>query len=193
AFGPVPPALSPLARRGAEAVRRGRLVHALLQHLPALPAGARAAASRSWLARPGHGLAAPEAEALAAEVMAILEHPDMAPLFGPDSRAEVPLSGVVDGLVVGGLVDRLAVLPGEVLVVDYKTNRRPPADPARAPVAYLRQMAAYAGVLRQAFPGRAVRAFLVWTEQGAVMELPGALLSAHAPRAQVRDDAALPA
>ena len=96
----------------------------------------------------------------------------------------MPLSGVVGGVVIGGLVDRLAVRAEEVLVADFKTNRRPPADPARAPVAYLRQMAAYRSVLRQAFPGRTVRGVLVWTEQAQVMELPAALLDAHAPAAE---------
>ena len=136
AFGPVPSALSPLAARGAGALRRGRLVHALLQHLPALPAASRAAAARAWLARPGHGLTEGAAEDLAAQVLAVLDHPGLAPLFGPDSRAEVPLSGVIAGMVVGGLVDRLVVRAEEVLVADYKTNRRPPADPAGTPVAY---------------------------------------------------------
>ena len=46
-----------------------------------------------WLDRPGHGLPAGEAATLAAEVLAILAHPDLAPLFGPGSRAEVPLTG----------------------------------------------------------------------------------------------------
>ncbi len=116
-------------------------------------------------------------------MLAILRHPTLQPLFGPDSRAEVPLSGVIGGMVIGGLVDRLAVLANEVLVADYKTNRRPPADAARTPVAYLRQMAAYRAVLREALPGRPVRGFMVWTESGEVMELPAALLDAHAPGA----------
>ncbi|MDE2007978.1 MAG: PD-(D/E)XK nuclease family protein, partial [Rhodospirillales bacterium] len=94
---------------------------------------------------------------------------------------EVPLTGTIGNAVIGGLVDRLAVTPERILIADYKTNRRPPADPARAPVAYLRQMAAYRAVLRGALPGRRCEAFLVWTETGAVMALPEALLDAHAP------------
>ncbi len=182
-FGPVPPALSPLAARGAGALRRGRLLHALLQHLPNLPAAQRAAAARAWLARVGTGLSETAAAELADKVLAILRHPTLQPLFGPDSRAEVPLSGVIGGMVIGGLVDRLAVLANEVLVADYKTNRQPPADAARTPVAYLRQMAAYRAVLRAALPGRPVRGFMVWTESGEVMELPAALLDAHVPGA----------
>lgn len=76
---------------------RGRLIHALLQHLPDMPRERRAAAAHAWLDRPGHGLAAGEAERLTAETLAILDHPELAPLFGPDSRAEVPLTGLIGG------------------------------------------------------------------------------------------------
>ena len=133
------------------------------------------------MARPGQGLDAAGAEGLAGEVLAILDHPDLAPLFGPGGRAEVPLTGVVDGRVVGGLVDRLAVLPDAVLVADYKTNRVAPASAEAVPVTYLRQMAAYRAVLRAIFPGKAVRCALVWTTGPRVMALPDSLLDRHVP------------
>ncbi len=184
-LGTVPAAASPLARRDAtgERFRRGQLAHALLQHLPSLPPGERAHAAHRYLRRSGLGLAAPEADALAAEVLAVLEHPDLAPLFGATGRAEVPLTGVVAGSVIGGLVDRLAVLPDRVLIADYKTNREPPARAEDVPVLYLRQMAAYRAVLRALYPDRPVICALVWTTGAAVMPLPGPLLDRHAPGA----------
>ncbi len=180
ALGPVPPARSPLlARRAPGALRRGRLVHVLLQHLPDLPEAARPAAARAWLRRPGHGFTAGEAERLAAQVVALLDAPGLAPLFGPASRAEVPLSGAIEGQVVGGVVDRLAVLADAVLVADYKSNRNPPAEPAATPVMYLRQMAAYRAVLRAIFPDRPIRCLLVWTETASPVWLSDGLLDAH--------------
>jgi ATP-dependent helicase/nuclease subunit A len=182
-LGAVPQAASPLAGRDAtgERFRRGQLVHALLQHLPALPAEQRRGAALRFLDRPGHGLAPTAIAQLADEVLAVLDHPLLAPLFGPHGRAEVPLAGVVAGSVVGGLVDRLAVLPDRVLLADYKTNRAAPARPDDVPVLYLRQMAAYRAVLRGALPGRPVLCALVWTTGARVMELPDALLDGHAP------------
>ena len=115
-------------------------------------------------------------------MLAILDHPELAPLFGPDSRAEVPLTGLVGGAVVGGLVDRLAVLADRVLVADYKTNRRPPTRVEDTPVLYLRQMAAYRAVLRDIFPGRAVGCALVWTQTSQVVMLPDELLDPAEPR-----------
>ena len=182
-LGQVPQAESPLAGRDAGGQRfvRGQLVHSLLQHLPALPAARRHAAAVAFLARPGSAIPSEAASALAAEVMAVLDHPALAPLFGPEGRAEVPLTGVVGGLVVGGLVDRLAVLADRVVIADYKTNRAPPADVAATPALYLRQMAAYRAVLREIFPGRPVACALVWTAGATVMPLPDALLDRHAP------------
>ena len=184
-LGDVPQAASPLSGRDPSGARfrRGQLVHLLLQHLPELPADIRFDAACDFAAKPGQGIDDPEA--LACEVLAVLDHPDLAPLFGPGSRAEVPLTGVVAGQIVGGLIDRLVVLPDRVLLADYKTNRRPPAEVEDTPVLYLRQMAAYRAVLKAIFPDRPVRCMLVWTVGGRVMSLPDALLDRHAPTAMI--------
>jgi ATP-dependent helicase/nuclease subunit A len=159
-----------------------------LQHLPVIPPTNRPAAALAWLDRPGNGLAPGAAADIAAEVLAILDHPDLAPVFGPGSRAEVPLTGLVAGpagsqSVVGGLVDRLAVLDGKVLLADYKTNRDPPKTVEDTPVLYLRQLAAYRAVLREVFPSKTVRCALVWTRTAEVVMLPDALLDAYQPSA----------
>jgi ATP-dependent helicase/nuclease subunit A len=162
--------------------RRGRLLHALLQHLPDRPAPEREAAARAFLARPGHGLdAAEQAEGLA-EALALLATPELQAAFGPNSLAEAPIAGQVGGALIAGQVDRLLVRPDRVLVLDYKTNRPPPTSVDQVAPLYLRQMAAYRAVLRQAFPGRAVDCALVWTYGATVMPLPHGLLDAHAPQ-----------
>jgi ATP-dependent helicase/nuclease subunit A len=182
-LGPVPAAASPFAERdfGGNRFRRGQLIHSLLQHLPGLQEGSRRSAAVRFLDKPGHGLPAGEAERIADEVLAIMAHPDLGPLFGPDSRAEVPLAGVVADKVIGGLVDRLVVLPDRVLVADFKTNRKPPARVEDTPVLYLRQMASYRAVLRAIFPGRAVRCALIWTREARVAMLPDESLDSHEP------------
>jgi ATP-dependent helicase/nuclease subunit A len=183
ALGAVPPSASPLSERDATGRRflRGKLIHSLLQHLPSLPAAEWRAAALAWLDRPGHGLPRGAAAAIAGETLAILSHPALAPLFGPGSRAEVPLTGEVGGLVVGGLVDRLAVLDDRVLVADFKTNREPPADVAQTPLLYLRQLAAYRAVLRAIFPGLPVQCALVWTQAARVSIVSDEFLDTHDP------------
>jgi ATP-dependent helicase/nuclease subunit A len=182
-LGVVPAAESPLAERDAlpNRFQRGQLVHALLQHLPDVAVGERRAAARRFLRRPGYGLSEADAALIADEVLAVMDDPALAPLFGPDGRAEVPLTGVIGDTVIGGLVDRLAVLPDRVLVADFKTNRRAPMQVSDTPVMYLRQMASYRAVLRQVFPDRPVLCALIWTRAGRVAMLPDPLLDAHAP------------
>ncbi|MEN2980233.1 double-strand break repair helicase AddA [Tistrella bauzanensis] len=176
-----PPARSPLGDLGASRFRRGRLVHRLLQVLPDLPPDARADAAARFLAAPAHGLAAGDAAALAGEVMAVLDHPDFAAIFQPGSRAEVPLGALVGSRVVSGAVDRLLVTPDRILLVDYKTDRPPPAEPERVARHYLRQMAAYRAVLQRIYPGRAIETALVWTDGPSLMRLPDMLLDRWAP------------
>ena len=182
-FGPVPQAASPLGERdtGGSRFKRGQLVHTLLQHLPDLAPDERHEAAAAHAARPGHDIDDPDA--LADEVMAVLDHPDLAPLFGPAGRAEVPISGVIAGQVIGGLIDRLAVLGDRIVIADYKTNRAPPLSVETTPPLYLRQMAAYRSVLAAIFPDRPVHCMLVWTVGARVMRLDDSVLDRHAPTA----------
>ena len=121
--------------------------------------------------------------ALLAETLRVLRLPELAPLFGPGSRAEQPLCGRIDGQPFPGQVDRLAVTPDSVWILDYKTSRQPPPSPEATPVAYLRQMAAYAELLGRAFPDRETRAALLWTQGPRLDRLPAALLAPHRPAA----------
>ncbi|HUA76142.1 MAG TPA: double-strand break repair helicase AddA [Acetobacteraceae bacterium] len=182
-LGQPPASGSPLALRdpAGRRFRRGALVHAALQHLPAMPAERRAEAARDFFAQQGSALEPEDAAALAEAVLGVLSHPELAPLFGPEGRAEVPLTGLIGDRVVGGLVDRLVVLPDRVLFVDFKTNRRPPATLAGTPPLYLRQLASYRAVLRGVFPDRPVVSALVWTEAVRVDVLPDPLLDQHNP------------
>ena len=187
AFGPVPQADSPVREGAPAGVRsaprfgRGTLIHGLLQHLPELPPAQRSRAARSYLSRAGSELDLEAAAQLVDECMAVLDHPLLSAAFAAGSRAEVPVAGEVEGVVISGIIDRLAVSDTEVIAIDFKTGRQPPADVARTPVLYLRQMAAYRALLRAVFPALPIRCALVWTETAAVAMLPDDLLDAHRP------------
>ena len=104
-------------------------------------------------------------------------------MFGPGSRAEQPICGTIGGRPLLGQIDRLVITPDEVLVVDLRATDMPPADVAGAPVGYLAQLAAYRALLVKLYPGRRVRAGLLWTEVPRLDEVPAALLDRHAPDA----------
>ena len=105
-----------------------------------------------------------------------------AEVFGPGSRAEVAIAGTAaalpPGLSVSGRIDRLVVLGDRVLVADFKTNRPSPGAIEDADPAYVRQMAVYAAVLAEVFPGRRIEAALVWTDGPKLMPIPENLLAA---------------
>jgi len=81
--------------------------------------------------------------------------------------------------LISGQIDRLVVTPSEVLIVDYKTNHAPPDLPAGAPTGYVRQLALYRAVLQKLYPGRPVRAALLWTETPELMEISAPALDAQ--------------
>ncbi|NIJ24347.1 ATP-dependent helicase/nuclease subunit A [Sphingomonas japonica] len=172
------PPPSPQLRAAAE---RGRLLHALFERLPGVAPERRAAAAERWLAAAG-GVAEPERrEEIAAAALAVLGDPRFAALFGPEALAEAPIAAVVGGEVIAGTVDRLLVSDTQVTVIDFKTGRRAPGSLAAIPDYHLAQMGAYAAALEAIFPGREVRAALLYTAAPVLYELPAALLAAHKP------------
>ncbi len=176
---PEMPVRSPMEADNRERFLRGTLLHRLLQWLPDMAAGARREAALRFLRQPGHALAEDVALRWTDEVMAVLEEPACAALFGPGSAAEVPVTGLVGTAAISGQIDRLAVTADEVVIVDYKTNRPPPARAEDVPSIYLAQMAAYRGLLRRIYPDRPVRCALLWTDGPSLMTLPDALLDPH--------------
>ncbi|WP_207477775.1 double-strand break repair helicase AddA [Arenibaculum pallidiluteum] len=179
---PEPALRSPLGADDGARFLRGTLVHRLLQTLPELEAPAREQAARRYLSRPAHRLAAEQQDEIALETLAVLADPRFAPYFGPGSRAEVPVVGVVgQDRVIAGQVDRLLVTEDEVWILDYKTNRPAPMAEEDVSPAYLQQMAAYRAALRRIYPGRDVRCALIWTDGPRPMPLSSALLDRWAP------------
>ncbi len=180
-------AFSPLAPGDPRRWKRGQLLHELLRHLPAIAAPERAQAARRFLAQPAHGLTGEEITDWLAEALAVTEAPGHAALFAEGSRAEVPLIGTVKTgrgtFTVSGQVDRLAITPEEVLIVDYKTNRPPPEDAADVPLVYRRQLALYRALLADIYPTRKVRAFLLWTAAPLLMEVKAETLDGSMPYA----------
>jgi ATP-dependent helicase/nuclease subunit A len=170
------PSPSPLSRQGGlDRFRRGDMIHRLLQLLPDVAEAVRRETAARLLAREPDLNDAQRREMIEA-ALGVLEHPDFAEVFGPGSRAEVGLAGagrdLPAGLAISGRVDRLLVTPDRVLVVDYKTNRPAPETVEAADPTYVAQLAIYAAVLAEIFPGRRIEAALVWTDGPKLMPIP---------------------
>jgi ATP-dependent helicase/nuclease subunit A len=175
--------------RNAKRFRRGLLVHALLARLPEVDDKDRHEIALRFLKARG----AEDAAAIADETLRILNDMVFAPAFGPASRAEIGLVADLPelgpGARVNGRIDRLAVTDDEVLIVDFKTNRPPPATEAEVSPVYRTQMALYRAGAARIFPGRRIACALVWTEVPSLMRLSDTLLDAETSRmaARLRD------
>ncbi|MCC5987321.1 MAG: double-strand break repair helicase AddA [Pararhodobacter sp.] len=190
---PTAAALSPSALGGAKALpgeggaqtalalARGSMIHLLLEHLPALPRGDWPEQANALLA----AFDAPEVEALACiiEAMAILNDSSLEWLFAPEVLAEAALGGDWLGRPLWGAIDRLLVEPERVLAVDFKSNRLVPETAADTPEGLLRQMAAYAHLLRAIYPARRIETAILWTSSARLMPLDTALMEPALARA----------
>ncbi|HYC03355.1 MAG TPA: double-strand break repair helicase AddA [Azospirillaceae bacterium] len=179
--GEEPAVRSPLGQDDGRRFKRGSLIHKLLQVLPELEPARRPLSAARWLARPAHALGEEEQAEILAETLRVLDDPAFAPLFGPGSRAEVPIVGTVGNRTLSGQIDRLLVTEHEVWIVDFKTNRPPPRRVEDVPAVYVSQLAAYRAALASVYPGRPVRCVLLWTDGPFLMELPAEKLDAAAP------------
>ncbi|MFL6743137.1 MAG: double-strand break repair helicase AddA [Sphingomicrobium sp.] len=153
------------------AARRGSLIHQLLERLAPVAAGDRQECALRWLEASANVADAGQRAEIASHVCAVLSDAEFAPLFGPDSLGEAPLAAtLLDGRVIAGTVDRLLVEQSRVSVIDFKTGRVPESD-AAIPASHRAQMTAYADALRVIFPGREIRAALLYTSGPRLFEL----------------------
>ncbi|WP_265562916.1 double-strand break repair helicase AddA [Sphingomicrobium arenosum] len=156
-------AFPPVSEEQRGAARRGTLIHALLERLPAVPREQRRQTAIHWL---GASHEVPEADAaeLVDAALGVIEAPEHRALFGPEALAEAPLAATLsDGRVIAGTVDRLLVEEDRVLVVDFKTGRFVPDSAEAVPDAYRRQIAAYKAALELIFPRKRVESALLYT------------------------------
>ena len=153
------------------AAERGTLIHQLLERLAPVPSRERHATALRWLERSA-GVADGDARReIADTVCNVLADPDFSDLLAEGSLAEAPLAAtLVDGRVVAGTVDRILVEPTRVSVIDFKTGRVPDSVSA-IPASHKAQMSAYSEALRVIFPGREVRAALLYTSGPRLFEL----------------------
>jgi ATP-dependent helicase/nuclease subunit A len=168
---------------GAGAARlRGLLTHRLLQSLPDIAAARRRSAAADYLSRAGAALPPEDRQNIAEQVMRVIEDARFHELYGPASRAEVPVVGHVEingeSIRVSGQIDRLAITQDAVLIADFKTNASPPRRTEDVPSAYVVQLALYRALLTKLYPGKSMRVALIWTEAPDLMELSAEVLDA---------------
>jgi ATP-dependent helicase/nuclease subunit A len=166
---------------GSIALQKGKLVHRMLQMLTEFADHEREAAAWRYAERAALYWPAAERERLVASVMGVLSHGDLTPVFSARSQSEVSLMGTLtlegDDFAISGRIDRLVETEERLIILDYKTNRMPPASVDAVPLAHRAQLAIYREILAPLYPGKAIDCVLVYTETAQVMPLPEAVLA----------------
>ncbi|MCI0467243.1 MAG: double-strand break repair helicase AddA [Beijerinckiaceae bacterium] len=165
-------------RERRDALRRGRLMHLLLQYLPEAAPENRRQAALAFLAARAPAMDESARQRLAGEALALIALPELSALFGPGSKAEVSVAGRIRlgerEIEVAGKVDRIGETENEVFLAEYKTGV--PYALAETPAPYLAQMALYRAVLAPLWPDKNLRALLIWTARPRADWLPEEML-----------------
>lgn len=160
------------ATEGKGGRTRGILLHRLLQSLPELPASERETAAFRYLKQAAPELAEASQAALAAEALRVIADPACSKLFGPGSRAEPELIALIEDVEISARLDRIVVEGDEVIFADFKSDAAVPASEAAIPSHYVTQLAAYRAALLKTYPGKRIRALLVFTFGPRIFEIP---------------------
>ncbi|MEM9469586.1 MAG: double-strand break repair helicase AddA [Pseudomonadota bacterium] len=169
------PSLSPLQKTKIDETRfkRGNIIHKLLQILPETPSDTWKDAIANYLAQDILDLSSNQQEEIKKETLTILQDKIFAPIFGQGSKAEVPISGLLDDeTLINGQIDRLLVTEENIYIIDYKTNRPPPKNITDVPALYINQMNAYEKAIALIYPNRTIHKALLWTNEARLMILP---------------------
>ena len=142
------------------ALAYGKLAHRLLEQLPAIDASLRRDRAVQIA---GQSRDVPDAMAasLIDKLLALIDLPAFAPLFGKDALVEVPINGRLNGIGIAGQIDRLFIDEKRIILADFKTGQ--PRENV-IPRNYLHQMALYDGLLQKIYPGRDIDCWLVWVD-----------------------------
>ena len=150
--------LGPTALADNSRFARGRLVHALLQHLPELGVENRERAARAFVAARGADLPEAVRSEIVTGLLAVANDAEFAPLFaeGAWPRFRSSLCSAKSRKLSRSAARSTGwpCLAMKLLILDYKTNRPPPSRPEDVAPAYIAQLAAYRFALRRLFPGK---------------------------------------
>lgn len=145
----------------SQAIDRGIFIHQLFEYLPDFPAEQRYDVACQLIHKKKLPLMQWESDIQA--VLSIMKDPNLTEIFGPNSLAEVPISGYIEGKLFQGRIDRLHVSNDKVIIVDFKTNQNPPAKDDHIPKEYIQQLEGYAKALSSLYPHHQIQKLILWT------------------------------
>jgi ATP-dependent helicase/nuclease subunit A len=107
----------------------------------------------------------------------LLETKEFEIIFGPNSKAEASVTGVVgDKFIISGKIDRLVILEDEVMIIDYKSDSIVAKSEDEVHPNYLQQMASYQMLMKEIYPDKKISCWLIWTNNASLMSLSQSLI-----------------
>lgn len=157
---------------GEFGVRRGTLIHKLLEFLPSLLPDLRERAAKRFLDKEGipQDLAQ---EMIETTLKVLTTYPDF---YVPSSLGEVSFEGKLGEFWVSGQIDRLVCMEDQILIIDYKTHKEAPSKLEDIPSSILKQMAIYQDIVATIYPKHAISCGILWTSLPRFDVLPHELL-----------------
>ena len=159
---------SPLSEKN---ILRGKIIHKLLEYLPEIEANLRTKAAEEFIGKYDKTIDKKEQKDILHSVFNVLNNEQILPIFSKNSKAEVPITGIVNNRVVSGRIDRLVIEDDYIMIVDYKTNRKPPSKKEDIDQSYIKQLDAYKAVLNDIYPNHKINCAIIWTEKPEIMFL----------------------
>ena len=160
---------------------RGRVIHSLLQILPNYPKEKQWSVARKYLHKEHSDIGIEKQDEHIITALNVINSPCLHEIFSRNAFVEAPLNGTLNKngreVEIMGRVDRLIVSKKEIIIADFKTNKRPPANFDDIPQAYKEQMSIYYELIKNIYPKHLIRSMLIWTEGPKIIQFPDSYLS----------------
>ena len=107
------------------------------------------------------------------QVLNVFLQPEFSLLLSPNGLSEVPIIGTLldfDNLSISGQIDRMVILPTEILIADYKTDKNLTKNNP-LPDSYLLQMALYKVALQNIYPLKTIKCFIIAIDTLELIEI----------------------
>ena len=151
--------------------RRGLLIHAMLERLSQLkPPSLERLAQQYGLAEQNTLF-----QSCLVEVQQVLQAPHLQMLYDPQhyqtAYNEVPISYEQNGRMVYGIIDRLVINEGQVLLIDYKTHRVDAVNLQDLAETYKPQLALYVTGINKLWPECVIKPQLLFTHSATLLPM----------------------
>ena len=85
-------------------------------------------------------------------------------------QTEVSIGYNDDDIPRIGRIDLLAMREGEVIIVDYKTDKKVPKSRSEIPEGYIKQLKFYADAIGKIYPQHKISTKILWIEELVMMQ-----------------------